>query len=212
MEERIKNLENHVQKLRNIVWVVGVIALIFGVSGGWGIKTLNTSKDTIKKLGEQIDQLNNSAHETEETLIQFRKREEAAFGKYVVEQKSILNEYIQGAIVPFESKECPSGWVEYENAYGRFIRGIDKSQVSVDPEGQREPGKKQPDMSVSIHKVEGGVNAMPATGEVTVPDDGSWSSWAYVGTAGPGDANFRLRKNGGESRPKNVALLYCIKI
>src|SRR5215471_8524467 len=32
-----------------------------------------------------------------------------------------------GAVMSFNRDSCPAGWKEYSPAYGRFIRGIDKS-------------------------------------------------------------------------------------
>ena len=31
----------------------------------------------------------------------------------------------------------PTGWGDYKNAYGRFIRGIDKSDARIDPADRR---------------------------------------------------------------------------
>lgn len=42
-----------------------------------------------------------------------------------------------GAVMAFNLSACPTGWSEYAPAYGRFIRGIDKSGANIDPLGQR---------------------------------------------------------------------------
>lgn len=218
MEERIKNLEGHVQRLRNIVWVVGVVAIVFGVSGGWGITTLNKSKEEIKTLTGQIKQLNNDTNKTKESFAQLRQKEEKAFGEYVTGQKSILSEYIRGAIVPFESNKCPDGWVEYPKAYGRFIRGIDKSQNLIDPDGQRKPGNLQRDLyGKHSHKLFSGQDArnwatVTSENYATVQEtlDNS-QDYQIKGSNVVPDRAKSSEAGGSESRPKNVALLYCIK-
>jgi hypothetical protein len=45
----------------------------------------------------------------------------------------------------FNLATCPNGWSEYTPAYGRFIRGIDKSGTAIDPDGQRALGNIQTD-------------------------------------------------------------------
>ena len=50
-----------------------------------------------------------------------------------------------GAVIAFNLPACPAGWSEYTPAYGRFIRGIDKSGSKIDPDGQRKPESYQED-------------------------------------------------------------------
>ncbi|MFH2124145.1 MAG: phage tail protein [Pseudomonadota bacterium] len=133
-----------------------------------------------------------------------------------------------GTVVFFWGETAPDGWLlcngsaiptAYEELIaivgsntpdlrGVFLRGLDAGR-GLDT--GRVFGSYQLDRANALVQVEGGVNAMPPTGVVTVPDNGSWSAWAFVGTAGPGDANFRLRKQGGETYPKNIAINYIIK-
>ncbi len=35
------------------------------------------------------------------------------------------------SVVPFELMSCPVGWEEYKEAYGRFIRGIDRTRTPI---------------------------------------------------------------------------------
>jgi hypothetical protein len=51
----------------------------------------------------------------------------------------------KGAVVPFHVLECPQGWSIYTQAQGRFIRGIDKTETKIDPDGERAPGNIQID-------------------------------------------------------------------
>ena len=43
--------------------------------------------------------------------------------------EELIRKYVipSGAVMAFNQNSCPFGWLEYKAAYGRFIRGIDKS-------------------------------------------------------------------------------------
>ncbi|MEE1673321.1 hypothetical protein SNR37_002737 [Agarivorans aestuarii] len=111
-----------------------------------------------------------------------------------------------GAVVAFSSDSCPSGWRDYTLAYGRFIRGIDKA-ATTDPSGTRPPGNQQSDSFKKhshtrpndVYDAGGGTNA-------------SWVAHAKnygYGHESPPRTGFEGESS--ETRPKNVALLYCIK-
>lgn len=116
-----------------------------------------------------------------------------------------------GAVVSFESTECPSvgGWEVYRPAFGRFIRGIDPTGA-VDPGGPRMPGTPQEDQLIShthtrpVDMYDTGVskpgNFAPAPG----------AGFGYgIGNPETGPPNGAAI--GSEVRPKNVALLFCRK-
>lgn len=127
---------------------------------------------TVKEISERIDSINNKINT------------------------------MQSAVVGFKSSTCPAGWVEYVPAYGRFLRGIDKSNTKIDPEGIRDAGALQEDL-VKRHSHE---IKMPA----------KWGDKSG-GVAGFGIDNGSLgiqttntqESGGDETRPKNVAVLYC---
>ena len=101
-----------------------------------------------------------------------------------------------GAVLSFNLLNCPNGWKAYTKAYGRFIRGLD---ITGDIDPGRRLGTTQSDEIVSHrHKWGGTSNAV----------GGNTSSLSKVGnqTQSP-TSNF----GGNETRPKNVALLYCEK-
>lgn len=98
-----------------------------------------------------------------------------------------------------EATSCPSGWSEYTNARGRFLRGIDNG-AGNDPAGTRAPGNIQAD-DLKSHTHE------------TYTDN----STAYVvGTggyratsAGAAAPDISSATGGSETRPKNVAVTFC---
>lgn len=105
------------------------------------------------------------------------------------------------AVVAFNSKECPSeGWEEYPLAYGRFVRGIDRSGSQIDPDGERSPGSSQEDMfKEHAHDFSAARDFRSGAGTHD--------------RAKPSGRNETTQPTGGaETRPKNVALLYCRKL
>lgn len=129
------------------------------------------------------------------------------------EARQLMNLLVPaGAVVAFATDTCPIGWTAYEPARGRFIRGID-------PRGEND--------SVRAH---GSVQTDAFQGHWHAMDDGG-APGLYDSTQGAGElkraatTNYSNRRvfrildpikgsNGDvrvadETRPKNVALLYC---
>jgi hypothetical protein len=105
-----------------------------------------------------------------------------------------------GAIMAFDLTTCPTGWSEYTAARGRFLRGIDNG-AGNDPDGTRAPGNIQADEFKS-HSHGVGVLLGGATGSNGTPASGN------------GSANYTRNTNatgGDETRPVNVAVLFCRK-
>lgn len=138
---------------------------------------------------------------------------------------------LTGAVIAFNLPACPAGWTEYKPAFGRFIRGIDKSGAKIDPDGERNLESVQEDairnITGRIEGVRGRRNIAqdwgfrPGTiGAFNVTETHATYN-KYSGDYNPVDgvgtiANFDASKAPGvkvaaENRPKNVALLYCQK-
>ncbi len=119
-----------------------------------------------------------------------------------------------GAVIAFDLTSCPTGWSEYTPAYGRVVRGIDKSGSSIDPSGQRSPGSTQGDsLQQHQHYIEGqsaSNDNIVAFQETNV--DATYGSGGNTGSRGDSYIYVGSVKNGttsAETRGKNVALLYC---
>ncbi len=119
-----------------------------------------------------------------------------------------VTKQLSGAVVAFSLPACPDGWAEHKEAYGRFIRGVDKSVgATIDPSGQRIINNTQEDaIKDHTHKIPSG-KVYPRH---NVSPQGPDSPWV----AGLGDTPTLGVAEGGaiETRPKNIALLYCRKI
>lgn len=120
-----------------------------------------------------------------------------------------------GMVVSFASSSCPSPWIPYKPAEGRFIRGLDPSG-KVDADGVRVPGSTQED-SLKAHLHTMGTNG---TDTLAMAGGGGTQRLAHFGsTSDPSPNHFggggkKQTDNNepqvSETRPKNVALLYCI--
>ena len=123
------------------------------------------------------------------------------------EARSVQIGIPKGAVIAFNSNSCPDevNWREYENAYGRFIRGLDKSGELIDPESGRGLGSLQED-SFTKHR-HGLKVAYHGAREVE-----GWSLTNNRPTTGFETPHMNNEEGGSETRPKNVALLYCEKI
>lgn len=111
---------------------------------------------------------------------------------------------MQGGVLAFNLAACPAGWVPYAPAFGRFIRGIDLGASKSDPDGARAPGSAQADAFAShTHPLtlvgRSGNNAF-----VNRPPGWGYDNWEGAATTATTTAT-----GGSETRPKNVALLYC---
>lgn len=116
-------------------------------------------------------------------------------------------ENLSGAVVSFNLSKCPDGWDDYKPAYGRFIRGIDKTG-NIDPDKGRSSGELQEDsFQKHAHSISGAKTAghQPAVGSPHGYSHGALGN-TINNTNGPSSGSVS-----GETRPKNVSLLYCIK-
>jgi hypothetical protein len=55
IELRVRDLEKQVQTFKNLVWVIGTLAVVFGVSGAWGLQTLSAAQKRITDVEAQVD-------------------------------------------------------------------------------------------------------------------------------------------------------------
>lgn len=150
--------------------------------------------------------VNSVQSELERTLI------EAVTSKISQAQSLNSNELVKkialpsGAVMSFNRQTCPPTWKEFAPAYGRFVRGIDKSGKSHDPDGQRKPGSLQDHMLEShSHQLTRYANHSPNR-------VGNGGSDRFNAPKIQERENTTTASSGGpETRPVNVALLFCVK-
>ncbi|TON07140.1 hypothetical protein CGH63_24055, partial [Vibrio parahaemolyticus] len=189
--------------------VIGVVALGFS-AGAWVTSSEESNKklstrvtelgDKINKLESHVMKLNGMLSNDIDSLSALSERSDN-LEKQLDNYKSL--EFIpSGMVVAFAMEKCPNEqWLEYKEAYGRFVRGIDKSIKKVDPDGQRLPGNLQEDeFGMHTHSyVSAEIYGRSFKGE---------NPGARPAVNKKGDVTST---GGVETRPKNVALLYCIK-
>jgi len=111
---------------------------------------------------------------------------------------------LQGAVVAFNSTFCPSGWREFVPAQGRFIRGIDKTGAGIDPSGLRAPLTLQED---AFKQHQHTLALVGRSGNNAYVNRGpGWGMDDWQGNTTGASTNV---VGDSETRPKNVALLYC---
>lgn len=139
-------------------------------------------------------------------------------------EPEVVDDYIttpKGSVIAFASNKCPNGWNEYKEAYGRFVRGLDKSGQGIDPQQNRQISSLQNDIfkahthGVTDHGHTHNMGGYAQSGNI-YDSGGGRSAWAYYSAPNKqvsmSHANVSIQNSGGaETRPKNVALLYCIK-
>ena len=123
-----------------------------------------------------------------------------------------------GLVAAFYLSACPTGWVAADgdnstpDLRGRFIRGMDDMNGSagtagVDPDGVRTLGDPQGDLYGS-HTHSGTVSTRhgSAIGAYTYNYGGAVSFLATI------NHTLSINASGGaETRPKNVALIFCMR-
>ena len=144
---------------------------------------------------------------TGQFVLDFEERMIGPFSQTIsiLEQKirEISRAAPNGRVVAFSESTCPVGWKEYEPAYGRFIRGIDRGQEKTDPDGERLVASLQ-DSNIGDHKHR--FFSFTRAGNPSADRGGDHGDiWQGVRKQDH-DTNSNPS---GETRPINVALLYC---
>ncbi|MCO7608631.1 phage tail protein [Pseudomonas chlororaphis] len=157
----------------------------------------------------------------------------------VKELAALKSAHPVGAIIPFPKAEVPAGYLELNGsvhsiaaypdlaAYlgttfnkgdegagnfrlpesrGEFLRGWDHGR-GVD--AGRALGTYQASMSNTLSKIrmEGGYD-IATNIDMSIPDDGTWSKKLAYDWVGHG---LKLANSGSETRPRNLAVMWCIK-
>ena len=91
MEEKLEKLQEKVNRLTNIAWVLGTLAVIFGLGGGFGIKTILDANNRITELNTKVEKLDEDISNSDKLLAKYREEQEAQFDQYV---DSVKNEIV----------------------------------------------------------------------------------------------------------------------
>ena len=91
---------------------------------------------------------------------------------------------------------------------GEFIRGFDNGR-GVDTSRVFGSAQAQQTNNLATVRLSSGVTANDTT--IAVPEDGTTSPKIYSGANGPPLLSLSFNNRGGETRSRNIALMYCIK-
>lgn len=162
--------------------------------------TLN-NKETMKVIDEKVDESAKAAIDRKIYEVQSIIQKELP--QDIIERASLP----RSTVAAFDSDTCPSGWQEYVPAYGRFIRGIDKANSGIDPDGKRIAGSIQDEQFLSHHHTRPrGVYDARGRSDASWVDHARHFGYGHVNPPETGTTG------GSETRPDNVALLYCVKV
>jgi hypothetical protein len=128
-------------------------------------------------------------------------------------------EAIKAGVVAFELEKCPEGWAPYPAAFGRFVRGLDPGNPA------RTKGSLEDDAFQGHTFGDGNGRYLrystthttndPPNGYSDMYSTGIFGMNPVFGPTNPAkvvtDAVNGVPRTANETRPKNVALLYCIK-
>ena len=109
------------------------------------------------------------------------------------------------AVIAFELADCPTGWTRYRPAYGRFIRGFNPGDNANDLTdiGRKLGDLQEDEVKRHSHPMRNQYDKGPLSGAHAHP---------YIaGKQSKPERSEDRMEGGAESRPKNVALLYCQK-
>ena len=130
-------------------------------------------------------------------------------------QEAAITATPSGAVMAFNRADCPAGWSIFKAAQGRFIRGVDQSGI-IDKGGSRVVGSLQHDtFQGHRHNMEasGGTGLWDSTQgtgpsrRAAITNYGNRKSFLILEPIT--DPNRGPARVDAETRPKNVALLYC---
>lgn len=127
-----------------------------------------------------------------------------------------------GAVMAFDLADCPEGWSAYAQSSGRFLRGrcID-GEPCHDPDGTRIAGNVQVDnFQGHWHRIQS-PERTNYTGSTSLGGSSNHGGIQHTGQASAGvkfvakdiidDGTNGTPRVGPETRPVNVAVLYCRK-
>jgi phage-related tail fiber protein len=146
-----------------------------------------------------------------------------------------------GFVWPYAGSTAPTGWLECNGAAvnrttyaalftaigttfgigngsttfnlpdlrGEFVRGWDHGR---DVDADRTLGSAQEEAVNRVAELGSIANSESSYDRsVPIPSDGTWSAYVETGKNGQNYWGVRARTTGSETRPRNVALMYCIK-
>lgn len=116
-------------------------------------------------------------------------------------------ESLAASVLGFAAEQCPRGWMPYQPAEGRFLRGIAPQVTATgDPDGKRKPGSYQADTFLDhVHATPDVIRDAGRMDQSNTPAAAA-NTYAFKSVGG---TTGNAVGGGGETRPRNAAVLFC---
>jgi hypothetical protein len=139
LSTKVERLSIKVQRIMNFGWVIGMIALFFGISGGigWTIMSKATSNiglltNSVKQLRDSLDILNQKIRGLDVTFSDYIRKSEAKIDTFIDQRKQRAIEGINRE-TSLNRYLVKSEFNTYRVAVSKRIAGIHLQQEEVDP-------------------------------------------------------------------------------
>lgn len=112
MEGRVKALEDKIRNYDKYVFAAVIVAVIFGISGAWGLSLISNAKDEITKLNGDISNAEGKVKDFEATLETFSTK----FGELILNAKGELSQKSEELSVALSTEMLSALQTEIERA------------------------------------------------------------------------------------------------
>ncbi len=113
LRQEVSSLKSQVQRLNNIVWVIGIVAVVFGIGGGWGAKTLFEAQ---KKLEDFKSGTNQYLKEVDKHLNEKKDALVSELDRHSDKKKNELLELKASALAGYAKTSDLGGYVKYDES------------------------------------------------------------------------------------------------
>lgn len=202
----LKELQRRVDFIDKVFWVVGAVAVVFGISGAYGLNILTSVRAELKNIDT-----------TAATAMD--KARQAAVEKFredVSGETALITKVVPaGVVAAFDLERCPDGWAEFREGRGRVLIGVGTG-AGLTPRSARETG--------GVERVTLTLSELPSHAHRTVEaGDGGNSRWGVGGNMNARhgvrwDPNFPTSNTESvglgqahENMPPFIVMLFCRK-
>lgn len=125
MDEKFEKLQDKVNRLTNIAWVLGTLAGIFGLGSGFGISSILEARKQITELNTKIESLDSSIRSSDQLFVKYREEQQNEFDKYVhnMKEKLVLDDVLQRSIHLINERISRITLVVVDNSEKSFVCG-----------------------------------------------------------------------------------------
>ncbi len=98
LKNKLNETDKPVQRHDRIVWVIGILAAIFGVAGGWGAKTLSSMRDTVSETKTELTELTKRVSNAQADFDEYVESKKGEFDEHLGSNKRRFDAYFKEKI------------------------------------------------------------------------------------------------------------------